>query len=459
MKRNRQSTIFVAANLHPLPFLAALAGASALAAAAHADPAPSLSATRWAEDWRGATDAPAYKDIQLGHGVSLDFGTDLRWKFETIDNPRFNMSASQSDDSWLQQRLLGHANLRFGDWMRVFAQVGAFDVIGKDARGSSDDDRVDLTQAFVDFTPGGGDAMLRLGRQELAYGGNRFFIYSDTSNIRPRYNAARFDLTLGPWSFSAAAGEPIANEVGAWDDDPQRDQDIVALQAERDFGDVSASGFLIDFARDDFTIAGTTANDRRLTAGVNVVGKAGPYKFDAEIVHQSGDFGTQDVDAWGGALELSRGFSGGWSPRAGLRLTYGSGDSDPTDDAQETYAPPFPRNTWFSEGGFTSHGNIIEFAPTLALKPAHDMSLNLKLSGLWRAEDSDFIYVASQTPLAGTRGGDDFIGVSPYLQAIWRPTPNIELRGQAVYFDAGDRIEDLGGEDAAYGNFSVAFRY
>jgi hypothetical protein len=434
----------------------------AFAPPAAAQERPSLNANRWAEDW-SVGGGPAYKNMALGAHVRLDFGADARWKAEAIASPRFGLS-SQSDDTWLAQRLMAHANVRFGANARAFVQVGAFDTIGKRARGSNDENRVDLQQGFFEATQareGGNEIGVRVGRQEMTFASARFLDLGDSSNVRVHYDAARVWLTHGRWRFDAFSGAQVRNEPGAFDDDWVDGQHLYGAQLERRIGRNGGLRFFsIDMARESFTIAGTTANDRRRTIGVDVNAAYGAFDFDAGLVRQFGDFGTQEVEAWGGALEVIRRFSDArMKPRLGARFTYGSGDSDPNDGVQESYAPPLPRGSWFSEGGFSSHSNVFEAAAIGAIEPMENVTLTLKLSGLWRPETGDFVYASSHNALAGTRGGDSFIGFAPNLQARWRLSEHVEMRAQAVYVDVSDRIEAAGGENAAYANLSLALRY
>jgi hypothetical protein len=66
---------------------------------------------------------------------------------------------------------------------------------------------------------------------------------------------------------------------------------------------------------------------------------------------------------------------------------------------------------------------------------------------------------AGGAALAGTTGGDRFIGVLPRLQLNWRASRHVTVRGELSMVVVSDHIEALGGETAAYANASVAWRY
>jgi hypothetical protein len=437
----------------PLAVLMAFAASSA-----SGEDLPSLSNERWRENWSGS-DAP-WKDIALAPGLALDIGADVRWKPEAIDNPRYGLTSFE-DDSWLQQRLLMHFNLRAGRFARTFVELGAFDVMGRENKGANDDNRLDVQQAFLDLTPRWGDTALRarLGRQEIEFG-ERFFDLGDSSNIRLHYDAARLTLTHGPWQSEAFVLEQVQNNPGAFDDDWVEGQEAFGAQAQRGFEGGLARVFYYEQSRDAFALAGVTGDDRRGSLGFYAEASGDGFDGAVELVRQFGDHGALDIDAWGAYAEIGRSFADApLAPRIGARLTYGSGDGDAADGALETYAPPFPRGSWFSEAGLVSHSNIVEAAALASLTLADDIKLDAKLAGLWRASNDDFVYVSSQTALAGTTGGDRFIGVLPRLQLNWRASRHVTVRGELSMVVVSDHIEALGGETAAYANASVAWRY
>jgi hypothetical protein len=440
---------------------------AAIVAACAASPAGAqvrLQSDRWSEDWSSSAETP-FKDIALGDGVHVDFGADARWKTEFLDNPRFGLS-SQDDDAWLQQRLLAHANLRFGDWTRVFAQLGAHDVIGRINPSANDDNRFDLHQGFIDLTPEvfGFDARLRIGRQEIGTGSEaiseRFFDIGNSAAIRRRFDGARMTLSNDDWRIDALSLNPVMNEPDAIDDDVTEGEHIFGALARRKIGDGSFSVYGFDHAREAFALAGVNANDRRRTYGARLTGEAGAYGYELDFALQDGAHGQRDVEAWGGYAAISRSFEDApWSPQLTARVTYGSGDGDPNDSVIETYAPPLPRGSWFSEAGFTSHSNIVEAALAASAAPTRDLRLDAKLAGLWRADDGDFIYASTHTALAGTRGGDTFIGIAPRVQLTWNVNRFVSIGGEFASVLVSDRVGELGGDDAVFAMTALTLRY
>lgn len=441
----------------------AAALAACLPAQARAQQASPFRPERFDETWPDEAVEPfgaAYKNIEIAPGVDISFGGDARWRVASINAPRLGLGGAEAD-VYALQRLLLHADLRFGDGARVFVQLGSHDGIDRQLPASTDDNRFAVQQAFLDLTAqaGAARANLRIGRQELVLG-PRFATARDSVNVRQRHDMVRVFVTDGPWRIDVFGGRPVRDERGAFDDHADTSQDFFGARVQRLFGAVAADAYVYGLDREGVTLAGATADDDRLTVGVRVAGRRGAYDFDAEIARQSGAFGAQDIEAGALVLDIGRRFADApFSPRLGARLTYGSGDRDPGDGVHETFAPPFPNGAWFGQNGLASFSNTLELAATLGLNPRTDVTINLKLAGVWRAAEADALYSGS-TQLTATLGADDaYVGVAPALLLVWRPSENITISPYVSYLAASDELKLQGAGDVAYAHIGVSLRF
>jgi hypothetical protein len=433
--------------------LAALATAHA-----HAEPLPALLPERSAEDWRGSS-APL-KDIRLGGDAHLTLGADARFKIEGIDAPRLGFSHAIRD-VWLTQRYLAHADLRAGDHLRVFAQLGVHDGRGRKADVTFDDDRFDLNQGFVDLGADVGEARasLRLGRQELTLGSPRFVTLRDPTNLRQRYDLARLMVVSKGWRADAFAGRPTQDRVGVVDDRGDPRQEFAGLRVQRRYGPLTANLLVFELTRDGFLVGEVAARDHRRSVGGHVFGRFGVWDIDAEALRQTGRFGAQRVSAFGGAVDVGRTFRDArLSPRLGARVTYGSGDRDPADGEQGTFAPPFP-GAWFGQNGLSSFSNVVEAAATLRLEPRRDLAMSFKLGGSWRADTHDYVYIGNAVALPGTRGGAAEVAASASAAMIWRLSRHVTWTGYVSAVAISDDLKALGGDDVIYANSALSFSY
>lgn len=432
--------------------------------AAHAQQAGPFRSERFDEDWSNVgDDAPfgaTLKNINLGHDVRLSFGGDARWRFSWLDAPRLGLGGVE-EDAWVLQRLLGHADMRFGDDARVFVQLGAHDGISREIPSSTDDDTIDLQQAFIDLHKevGGADLTLRLGRQELVLG-PRFASARDSGNVRQRHDMARLIIARGDWRLDAFGGRPTEVNRGAFDDEADPSQRFYGARLQRKAHDTTLELSAYELDRDAATLAGVTAPDDRVSYGAHAFGRRGSIDFDAEAVFQSGAFGGDDVRAFGAALDLGRTFADTpMAPRLGLRLTYGSGDGAADDGKQETFAPVFPNSSWFGQNGLASFSNIFETAGIAAITPHENVTLTAKLAAVWRADGNDFLY-AGNTALANTNGGEEaFTGVSPSLSLVWRPNANVTINPYVSYVALSDEVRDRGARNVTYAHLTIGLRF
>ncbi len=426
---------------------------------ARAEPYPAIHTERASEDWRGS-ELPL-KDIALSSDIHLTLGGELRAKAEFLNAPRLGITGEHSD-AFITQRALAHADLRIADAARVFVQVGVHDAVSRKLKSVADDDQWDLTQGFVELHGRVDtlDATLRIGRQEMFLGSPRWVALREASNIRQRQDVARLILSQGPWKVDLFTGRPTQERVGPWDDRGDPMQHFAGGRVERQFGAVTADISRYDLIREDFRIAGALGKDRRESTALKVTGPVGGgFDIDAEVMVQSGDFGSQNVSAWGGAAELGHQLDRAWRPRIAGRVTYGSGDSDPNDTRQQTFSPPFPRTIWFGQNGLSSFSNTLEVASTLGLDPTPKLTLIFKAGASWRANARDFAYAGGALALPGTRVADRYVGASGSVAYIWRASSHLMFVGYFSSVFVGRPLRAVGAKDVVYANSAIQLSY
>src|SRR5262245_9936949 len=439
-----------------------LAAIAAFAPSAHAQTQAPFKPERFDETWPQDADGPfgaQFKNLHIADTATLSLGGDARWRFSALDAPRLGLGGVDADE-WLLQRLLLHADLRFGDAARVFVQLGAHDGVSREIPSPSDDGGVDLQQAFLDLKANfaGAHTTLRIGRQELALG-PRYVTTRDSGNVRQRHDLARIILSKGDWRADLFAGRPTEVLRGAFDDEADPGEEFYGVRLQLASPAATTEIYAYELDRDDVPLAGLVAHDARLSAGARLYGRRGDDDFDIEAVFQSGAFGDQDIAAYGAVIDVARHFDDApLSPKLGARITYGSGDSDLSDDRQGTFAPAFPNGGWFGQNGLASFSNSIEAAGLITLAPSDDVGVTLKLSGVWRAQAADFLY-AGNGPLAGTSGGDAFTGVASSVSLAWRLSPNCTITPYMSYVAISDDLASHGAHDVAYAHVNIALRF
>jgi hypothetical protein len=103
----------------------------------------------------------------------LSLGGEARERFEYFNNPTWGQDPQ--DHGYFLQRYLLHGDLWMGNHLRFFSQMQSSMEDGR--RGGprpSDEDELDLHQAFLDEVRFGGDDRLSCGRADrAAYGSQR----------------------------------------------------------------------------------------------------------------------------------------------------------------------------------------------------------------------------------------------------------------------------------------------
>jgi hypothetical protein len=439
-----------------------LAAMAAFAPSAHAQTQAPFKPERFDETWPQGADAPfgaQFKNLHIADGTTLSLGGDARWRFSALDAPRLGLGGVDADE-WLLQRLLLHADLRFGDTARVFVQLGAHDGVSREIPSPSDDGGVDLQQAFLDLNAdiAGAHTTLRIGRQELALG-PRYVTTRDSGNVRQRHDMVRLIATRGDWRADLFAGRPTEVLGGAFDDEPDPGEQFYGGRLQHISADTTTEFYAYELDREEVPLAGLVARDRRLSIGARAFGRRGDYDFDAEAIFQRGAFGGQDICAYGAVIDVARHFDDApLGPKLDARVTYGSGDSDLGDGEQGTFAAAFPNGGWFGQNGLASFSNSVEAAALITLAPREDVAVTLKLSGVWRADAADFLY-AGNGPLAGSSGGDAFTGVASSVSLTWRLSPNATITPYMSYVAISDDLASRGAHDVAYAHVNIALRF
>lgn len=392
----------------------------------------------------------------------LSLGGEFRPFFEAIDAPRFGVGGGRSD-AYLLQRTLLHADLHFGDHVRLFGTLGIHQAFGKDRpTGPSDRNGADVQQLFVDLMPDAeGRWRARLGRQELLFSPTqRFISVREGPNIRRSFDGAVVTRRTSGLRVDAFYLNPVAIELGAFNDSRDRSQDFYGVYASRLLGDDSLDLYWLRLDRDRVRFGGVLGDERRTSFGVRFAGKSGRLDYDLEAMVQRGRFAGRNIRAWGFGLDAGYTLDLGWSPRLGIRLDGGTGDSDPNDGKLETFNPLFPRGAHFNSTSLTSYANLLAVRPTLRIRPAKGVQIDLTGMARWRRTGRDAIYLQPMVPLAPPNGDRSrHVGNALQLETRWQVDRNIRMSGELVYQAADDAVRALGGSDARYAAFAVQFRF
>ncbi|MGQ0589992.1 MAG: alginate export family protein [Sphingosinicella sp.] len=447
-------------------WLIGIATAAFAATAAAQTPAPPpFRPDRTAEDYFHLRDpsrrgdwSDAYKFILLDDdGDSfLSLGGELRERVELFDASRFGLAGGR-EDRYLLQRLLLHADLRLGDHVRVFAQLGAHEAFGKRQLGAPDEDHLDVQQLILELRPVEG-LTARLGRQEMMFNPlQRFVSFRDGTNVRQNFDGGRVTYSRGPLRLEAFATRPVTLERGSFDNSANRDQLFWGFYASHRLGPRSAQSLdAYWFVLDRENLPGI-GRERRHSLGLRWSGTGGRFDWDAEGVWQTGE----GVNAWAASADL--GYSLAETPlrpRLGLRFDAGSGDGDPNDGERHGFHPLFPSGPYHNEANLTSWTNLVALRPNIRIQPDSRLILQAGVQLKWREDVEDAVYLGPSAPLAATRvNRAREIGQAWTLDANFQLNRNLALRAYYLHHSAGAAILRAGGRSADFVMASATLRF
>ena len=162
------------------------------------------------------------KWIQIADDWHLTLGGQARLRFESETDKTFGSGTGPSQDAFLLQRYLIHADLRHVDGLRFFLQGKFAHVNYRDKGGLTGlEDHADFHQAFADIPLNLTTAPLtfRLGRHELQYGAQRLISPLDWGNTRRSFDGIKAFTDSPELRLDLFAVRPVVNDIRNLDDE------------------------------------------------------------------------------------------------------------------------------------------------------------------------------------------------------------------------------------------------
>lgn len=438
----------------------------------------SYNSSRYLEDYRYLKDPSRRTDIwdrlkyipiDDAESAYLSFGGETRQHYENIRNENFGNTV-KDNNGWYLQRYLLHADLHVGDRFRIFSQIQSGIETGRSGgpRGV-DEDRLDLNQLFLDFSPRfsrNADFTLRVGRQEIIFGSRRFFNYRERPNLRLSHDAVKLMAKAGRTDFTAFAGRPVQISRDYFDNNSGNEHSFWGLYSVTDVGwtfPQKLDAYYIGLNREQARFDQGQANEVRHGIGSRLSGKQGALDYNFEFMYQFGSFGASSISAY--VLASDTGYTwplGAESKiRFSLRADIYSGDDDPNDGNLNSFNPFFPRGKHISQLAATGLINQRDMHPRINIQFNKHWFLTVSTEFIWRDSLNDGIYSIGNGLLkTGQASRARYVGTQPEVELKWQVDRHLAIKGIFVFFDAGPFIRETPpGKDITYLGTMATYRF
>ena len=431
----------------------AIVGSQAAAQPSEAWQPPTLTVTRYAEDWSGLADPAArsgrwtegfkYIPLDSGGGAYLTTGLEVRLRQETYRNSNWG-DAPAPDDGYTWIRALPYADLHVGRFRAFVQPIAAYAAGVSPSAGPTDRTGIDLLEGFAEVSVpvDRGSVTLRAGRQLMPLGSERLVGARYGPNIPLAFDGLQADVHAGRAKVSVFRVEPVRAGAGTFDDR--------AVSAKRLWGAYTTLPnldlYYLGFRHRGATFGGRMGDEHRDSFGARSFGHAGDWRWNVEGVLQTGRFDGRKIRAWTVGSEVGRRFpQAPRTPDVTVRFDIVSGDTDPDDGKLGTFNALFPKGKYFGELSPVGPYNIVNLNPAVAFDLGHDVTLGLSAMAYWRHARADGVYdVPGGLLRAPGASRARFIGKQAEITLDWQATPELDLSASLSAFEPGAFIRETG---------------
>ena len=315
------------------------------------------------------------KHISLGRpGWYLSLGGELRERFEFFENT--DWKPAPADGFLLQKYMLPPSSI----WARASGSSRNFKSGLEDGRTGgprpTDEDRLDLHEAFVDVALDDGHAAaLRLGRREMAFGSQRLVSVRAGPNVRQSFDGVSVLVAPGAWRLEAFATKPAKTDAGVFDDDPDHARTFWGVYATgplRLFTQAGIDLYYLGLDRKRGSLRAGHGSRASRHGGRRGSGDAQRPGTTTSRSSTSGDAsGLGPIRAWTFASDTGLTLAdSAWRPRFGLKADVTSGDGDPEPSRRSRASTRSSRAaSYFGENQLIGPVNHIDLHPSIDLHP------------------------------------------------------------------------------------------
>jgi hypothetical protein len=421
-----------------------------------------FSMQRWEEDYghlrdasgepRGPFDAIKYIPLDRDGDAYLSFGGQARYRYDYFNNYSFGPGVNDENGFHLQ-RYLAHVDAQLHENARAFVQLNAAFVDDREGGPRYGDvDDFDLQQAFVDFRTSG-DAnsysFVRVGRQELTYGAERYVSPDDWRNVRRTFDGVRGSLSVPNDTVEVFAVRPVEIEQQEFNEGDSSTTfagvyNALALPTVLPGAGTKFESYLFYLSQREDSPPPTFGLDAdTYTVGARLHARPGPFDFDVEGNYQFGNVDGSRLSAWSVAALAGYTFeSTPLTPRVYAGFDAASGSADPDGRFNQLFPPTY---NYLGHLYLFGRPNLVAAHAGVELHLTKSLTLSTAHYTFWRQNTDDALYnLAGGVVRADTGSDAAYVGNEFDVAVYWQIDKYWNAYLGYAHFFSGDFIEETG---------------
>ena len=395
-----------------------------------------------------------------GDKMQIKFDGEFRHRLEYRDDFNFNDRTYEDDAINLLRTRFG-ARLKLCDYFQIYAQGQDSESFADQQAHKSDAfvNRLDLRQLYAEFKSPWEQvpASVKVGRQELSYGDQRFVGAFGWSNVARVFDAAKVIFSPVKWFQADACFSQVVRVNKSQADSAQHDDNFYGIYTMlKPVQDHVLDTFLFIRHNLNNEIIGEKPGElgqlKEYTVGNHFKGKKWNFDYGIEWAWQFGSRAHDDIRAWAWHNEI--GYTFGrllWDPRISFEYNHGSGDSDPRDGTFENFDNLFPTNhVHYGYMDFASLRNIENIKVGTGITPHKNIKFSADYHWFFLDTNGSAWFNAGQAVIRPkTAGASTTLGQELDLLAVWNITKHLAILIGYSHFHAGAFARDSGSADDA----------
>ncbi len=389
----------------------------------------------------------------LGH-ASLSIGGEIREHYQNYTNVNFGQIPGSyvtgNPHQWLH-RLLIHGDFQVSSKFRVFAQINNTVRYWNPnpITNQVDQNTLSFHQWFADLKLAD-KLILRIGRQELLFGQERFIAAREGPNNRQSFVGAHLIHQSKRLKSNVFYTQPVRLNVGALDDEMSSEK-LAGLHFKYDriFKKVNADVYYYFFESPSRQYYSNLGAEKRHTMGMHIYSNLQRINYDVELSRQSGSFNSLRIQAmmavWDFNLAVKPhryiGFSGNFVP----------GDQSTRDGQLNTFNTLFARPP-FGQTVALNISNTLNLSPYLRYQNGTKWIATARASFVQRTSAYDGVYTPNMSqlrPYDPAKMTSDALKLCDIyaIDVNYVPTKHYFFQAELGYCKAGTYLKETGAGD------------